>query len=486
MAASTKPLSPARSWWAIFVFMIALMFNYLDRQLMTLLITPIKADFGLSDTQISLLIGFAFVLFYVLAGIPMARFIDRGPRKWIVAGAIAFWSLMTVACGLARNYGQLLLARMLVGVGESCNAPGTYSMTSDMFPRDKLAKPISVIGIGQVAGSGMALLVGGWLIVELTAIGPQTWPVLGTLKPWQMTFIIIGLPGVLWAMLLLATVPEPPRREKAGATTPSFMDTVRFLWSFRNTYGPMFLANGIKAMLSFGVTVWSPVFFERKFGMAPGEPGPMLGLIALVVAPIGLLLGGYLANRMAAAGYKDANMRMVWLVTIPLIPVAILYPLVPMEWMAFTLIGVSLFLGSLGAAPANAAIQAVTPGRMRGTTTAIYIALYNVLGYGLGPLVVGLLNDNVFGESGVGYSMALLGAVAGSIGLLFAWLSLRPYSRLIDAAEALGRRRNETAVTPLARLLHHSSEDVRTSTWHALEQIGTVAALEALRGGRRF
>lgn len=115
MASGAQPLSPARSWWAIFIFMIALMFNYLDRQLMTLLITPIKADFGLSDTQISLLIGFAFVLFYVLAGIPMARFIDRGPRKWIVAGAIAFWSLMTVACGLARNYGQLLLARMFGG-----------------------------------------------------------------------------------------------------------------------------------------------------------------------------------------------------------------------------------------------------------------------------------------------------------------------------------------------------------------------------------
>ncbi len=161
MTAARAPLSPARSWWAIFIFMIALMFNYLDRQLMTLLITPIKKDFGLSDTQISLLIGFAFVLFYVLAGIPMARLIDRGPRKWIVASAIAFWSLMTVACGLARSFGQLLVARMLVGVGERCNAPGTYSMTSDMFPREKLAPPISAIGIGQIAGQGLALLVGG-------------------------------------------------------------------------------------------------------------------------------------------------------------------------------------------------------------------------------------------------------------------------------------------------------------------------------------
>jgi MFS family permease len=436
--ASGTALSPARSWWAIFVFMIALMFNYLDRQLMTLLITPIKADFGLSDTQISLLIGFAFVLFYVLAGIPIARFIDRGPRKWIVASAIAFWSVMTIACGLARSYGQLLLARMLVGVGESCNAPGTYSMTSDMFPRDKLAKPISMIGVGQVAGSGMALLVGGWLIVWLTGLGPQTFPVVGTLKPWQMTFVIVGLPGVLWALLFIATVPEPPRREAAGAPTPGLRATVGHLVKHKDAFAPMFLANGIKAMLSFGVTVWSPVFFERKFGYAPGEPGPILGIMALIVSPIGLILGGWLAERMAAAGRKDANMRMVYLVTLPLIPVAIAFPLVDQVWLAFALVGASLFLGSLGSGPANAAIQSITPGRMRGTTTAIYIAIFNVIGYGLGPLIVGRLNDTVFGESGIASSMVVLAVISAPLGAMFAWLSLKPYAREMAAAEARG------------------------------------------------
>jgi MFS family permease len=437
-APRSRPLSPARSWWAIFVFMIALMFNYLDRQLLTLLVTPIKADLGVSDTQISLLVGFAFVLFYVLAGIPISRLIDRGPRKWVVGFGIAFWSLMTACCGLARNFVELTIARMCVGIGESCNAPGTYSMTSDMFPREKLAQPISVIGIGTVAGSGMALLIGGWLITWLTDIGPQTFPLVGTLAPWQMTFVIVGLPGIFWAILMLATVPEPPRREAAGATTPSFMDTMRFLGSHGGTYIPMFLANGIKAMLSFGIAVWSPVFFERRFGYEPGEPGPILGIISLIVSPIGLILGGWIAGRMAAAGYKDANMRMVYLVTIPLIPVGIVYPLVSDASFAFVLFGVSLFLGSLAAGPANAAIQSVTPGRMRGTTTAIYIALYNVIGYGLGPLVVGLLNDNVFGEAGVGNSMAVLALFAGPVGLLFAWLALRPYARAVEAAEARG------------------------------------------------
>ena len=429
------PLSPARSWWAIFIFMVALMFNFLDRQLMTLLITPIKADFGLSDTQIGWLIGFAFVTFYVLAGIPLSRFIDRGPRKWIVVSAITFWSIMTVACGLARNFWQLLAARMLLGVGESCNAPGTYSMTSDIFARDKLAKAMGVIGIGQVAGNGMALLVGGLLVAWLTQIGPQDYAYIGTLKPWQMTFVIVGLPGVLWALLFALTVPEPPRRASAGTAAPSFGTTLGYLWGHGRAFGPMFMANGIKAMLSFGVTAWSPVFFERQFGYKPGEPGIPIGIITLIAAPLGLFLGGWLAERMYRAGRKDANMRMVYLVTIPLIPIAILFPLMPTEELAFLFLGLSLFLGALGNGPSNAAIQSITPGRMRGTTTAIYIAIFNVIGYGLGPLVVAWFNDNVFGEQGIEYSMVVLACVSGPIGLLFAWLSLRPYREEFEAAE---------------------------------------------------
>jgi len=164
----------------------------------------------------------------------------------------------------------------------------------------------------------------------------------------------------------------------------------------------------------------------------------VLGIMALVLSPIGLLLGGWLAERMTAAGRKDANMRMVWLVTMPLIPVAVAFPLVEQAWLAFALVGASLFLGSMGSGPANAAIQAVTPGRMRGTTTAIYIAIYNMIGYGLGPLLVGWLNDHVFGEQGIASSIVVLALLAGPLGLLFAWTSLKPYAREIGAAEARG------------------------------------------------
>ncbi len=432
-------VTPARAWWAVFVFTVALMLNFLDRQVMTLLVTPIKRDLGLSDTEISLLIGFMFVLFYLGVGIPISRLVDRGPRKWIIGAGIAFWSVMTAACGLAQNFWQLAFARMGVGVGESCNAPATYSMTADMFPRDKLARAISVIGIGQVAGSGMALLVGGTVVVWLTKMGDIDVPLLGTLRAWQLTFMIVGLPGILWALLMVATVPEPPRRNDGlGVAGPSLGDVIRFLGRWKFAYLPMVLATGIKSMLSFGTTVWSPTFFERKFGWGVGEPGLYLGIVALIVSPIGLMIGGWLSDRRTRQGFDDANMRVVLWASIGIVPFALLFPWMPTPGWALVMLAGSLFFGSVGAGPGNAAMQVITPGRMRGTVTALYIAVFNVLGYGVGPLIVALITDNVFGdEQRLPEAMAISAAVLVPLGLLLSWLSLKPYER---AAKEAGQR----------------------------------------------
>ena len=186
--------------------------------MLSLLATPIKRDLILSDTQFSILVGFMFVLFYLGVGIPISRVVDRGPRKWIIGAGIFLWSLMTAACGLAANFWQLALARMGVGIGESCNGPATYSMTADMMPRAQLGRAISIINIGMVAGSGLALLVGGWLVVWLTGIGTVEVPLLGALKPWQLTFLIVGLPGILWAWCW--SRPCPSRRGPDGRRCP--------------------------------------------------------------------------------------------------------------------------------------------------------------------------------------------------------------------------------------------------------------------------
>lgn len=433
-------ISTTRAWWSVFVFTIALMFNFLDRQIMTLLITPIKADLGISDTQVSLLIGFMFVAFYVLVGIPISRLVDRGPRKWIIGAGIAFWSLMTAACGLAQNFWQLALARMGVGVGESCNAPATYSMVADMFPREKLARAISTVNLGTVLGQGAALLVGGTVTVWLISLGAQTFPLVGTLEPWQMTFILVGLPGVLWAVLLVATVPEPRRKVPPGAAagvTPSFGDVMRHLWRWRAAYAPIVLGVGIKSMLSFGVTVWSPSFFERKFDWGVGVPGLYIGAVALIATPIGIVLGGWLADRRAGKGHDDANMRIVLYATMGLVPFAILYPLMPTPELALAMLGISMFFGGVGNGPGMAAVQIITPGRMRGTVTAFYIAVFNVIGYGVGPLVVALLTENLFRDPAMlPSSMALNAVILAPIGLLFTWLAVAPYARAAAYARA--------------------------------------------------
>lgn len=435
-----KPVSTARAWWSVLIFTIALMFNFLDRQVMTLLITPIKRDLNITDTEVSLLIGFMFVVFYVLVGIPISRLVDRGPRKWIIGAGIAFWSLMTAACGLAHNFWQLAIARMGVGVGESCNAPATYSMVSDMFPREKLARAISTVNLGTVLGQGAALVVGGTVTLWLISVGPQTFPVVGELKPWQMTFILVGLPGVFWALLLLATVPEPPRRGNAAdkANIPKFGAVMGFLWSWRAVYVPLVIGVGVKAMLSFGVTVWSPSFFERKFDWGVGVPGLYIGAVALTITPAGMLLGGWLADRLTAAGREDANLRVVLWAAAGVVPFAILFPLMPTPGLALAMLAGSLMFGGIGNGPAMAAIQVVTPGRMRGTVTALYIAVFNVIGYGIGPLFIALLTEHVFGDPRMlPTSMAINAALLGPLGLLFSWLAVAPYARA--AAEARAR-----------------------------------------------
>ena len=404
--------------------------------MLSLLATPIKRDLVLTDTQFSILVGFMFVLFYLGVGIPISRFVDRGPRKWIIGAGIFLWSLMTAVCGLAANFWQLALARMGVGIGESCNGPATYSMTADMMPRPQLGRAISVINIGIVAGSGLALLVGGWLVVWLTGIGAVQLPLLGALKPWQLTFLIVGLPGIFWALVLVATVPEPPRTGRPEV--PSFTAVLAWLVRWRAAFAPMVIAVGIKSMLSFGTTVWSPSFFERRFGWAPGAPGIPLGILALVVSPLGLWLGGWLADRLVKAGRDDAHMRVVLWASWGVVPFAILFPLMPTPALVLAMLGASLFFGSVGAGPANAAIQFVTPARMRGTVSALYIAVFNLIGYGLGPLMVARLTDGLFqDESRLPASLAITAAVLGPLGLLFSALALRPYAAAARHAEGL-------------------------------------------------
>lgn len=428
--------SPGRAWYAVGVFTAALMFNFLDRQILALLVQPIKRDLGVSDTQVSLLIGFAFVTFYLAVGIPIARLADRGNRKLILGSGIAIWSLCTAACGLAGNFWQLALARAGVGLGESCNGPATYSILSDLFPKEKLAKAISVLNFGFMFGQGGALVVGGSVVALVSAMPDLSLPGFGRIHAWQTVFLAVGLPGLLVSLLLVLTVPEPARRGGAQPVLP-FSRTIAFMGERRGTYGPLFVAMALRSMVSFGTAAWAPAMFMRSFGWSPTKVGLIQGAVILVLTPLGSYLGGWLAERSARAGHDDANLRITLLSSALLIPFAILFPLMPTPELAMTLYAANLTLASISAGPNNAALQVITPNRMRGQISALFIAVFNMIGYGVGPLVIALLTDHAFGDEKKLYlSIVVQAAIFSPLSALVTWWGMRPYA--VSVREARG------------------------------------------------
>jgi len=432
--------SPARAWYAVFVFALALMINFLDRGIVNLLVPQIKQSLSLSDFKMSLVMGFAFSCFYAILGFPIARMADYKSRRAILGVGVTIWSFMTALCGLAQNFWQLFLCRVGVGSGEACSGPSTYSMLADLFPRDKLPRAIAVLNFGFYAGTGLAFIIGG-AITQMLSNTSVTLPLINvTMSGWRMVFVVVGLPGLIVAAML-ATVREPKRRgrfsvDTNGATKPiPVRDVVAFIRENRATYAPMFIGLGIQIVMSFGAGSWGFAFYDRRFKWAAGEFGLVMGLITLTVMPVGTLFGSMLAERFARAGRDDANLRVVLIGKILAIPFGILYPFMPTLFLTVTVSAVGLFFISWTAAPLNAALQIITPNQMRGQVTAIYMFIFNVIGVGLGPTFVAVFTNYVFGdEQLIGYSLALTGLILGPLGTIAIWLGMKPYGRSVAAS----------------------------------------------------
>jgi MFS family permease len=434
--------SPRRAWYALAVLTVALMVSTIDRSILSLLVGPIKRDLGVTDTQMSLLLGMAFVSIYAFLGLPIARLADVSSRRVIIGIGIAFWSAMTALSGVAHTYLQLFLARVGVGAGEASFAPATYSMLTDSFPKEKLPRAMAVMSIGFTAGSGLALILGGWVIHLVTGMPAVTLPLAGEIHPWQLVFFAVGLPGLLIAAAM-ATVKEPARRGLLRTDTACRARSLpigqifAFLRSQSSTYWPIFLAMGIKSLLLFGVGAWLPTFFVRTYGWTVPQVGFLTGLILLTISPLGLLTGGWLAERYARKGYDDANMRVVLIATVASLPVTILYPLMPTPELALTGAALVQFIVSLGIGPGNAALQIITPNQMRGQVSAMYMFIFNIVGYGLGPTAVALFTDYVFhAESALRYSLTAVAAITAPLAVLIVWYGLKPYGRSVVRANA--------------------------------------------------
>lgn len=433
--------SPFRGWYAVAVFNVALIFSFIDRQIISLLVQPIKQDLQITDTGMSLLMGTAFAVFYVLVGIPIGRLADSKNRRLIIGIGIALWSAMTVACGMAKNYAQLFLARVGIGVGESSLSPAAMSMLTDMFPRHKLPLAASLFAMGSSLGMALALLIGGLVISMVAGTEEVTVPIIGTIRSWQLCFILVGLPGLLVAPLLY-TIPEPPRRgllavgENNRPKSIPVLDIIRFMLSDWRTYLPIVVALALKSLQGFGTAQWVPTFFIRTYGLDAAQVGYLQGMVTLICAPLGMIAGGTLASWYSRRNYNDANLRVVLIAAVLVIPFIVLYPLMDNYKVALLLYGGNMFFSSMSAGPAAAALQTIAPNQMRAQVLAFYYFILNLVGYGLGPTAVALFTDYVFmDENSLNLSIATISITLGPIAALVTWSGLKSYGKSVARAE---------------------------------------------------
>ncbi len=400
----------------LLLFVVSL-FNYLDRWMLSILVPDIKADLALSDTQLGFITGIAFSLFYATMGIPIARLADRHSRRLVVSAAMALWSAMTAVCGLAQNFVQLAVARVMVGVGEAGATPPSHSLIADFYPRERRALAISVYGMGAPFGIFLGFLLGGWLT---QAYG------------WRVALLAFGIPGMILAGAVYLFLAEPRRGAADGLTAPVEAPplgiTLKTLLS-RPTYLNNCLGSGFYTIVYLGLLNWMPSFFERAHEMPIGTIGTWLAFIIGGSQLLGVLSGGWLADRLAAVdlGWLMRLCGITVLIAIPF------YPLVVFSQsptLAFVMLFVPFMVGIMQAGPQHATTQGVAPVAMRATAAATYLLIVNLMG-GLGPQLVGILSDALAaqGESrSLGLAMLV---VAVGFSLLSAWFFLRASNTLV-------------------------------------------------------
>nr|WP_314532897.1 MFS transporter [uncultured Pseudomonas sp.] len=416
--------SYAYEWYIVAICMLAYIFSFIDRQILALMIEPIKHDLQLSDTQFSLLHGLAFSLFYAFMGMPIALLADKFSRPKIIAIGVAFWSLATALCGLSKNFLQMFMARIGVGIGEAALSPATYSMLSDMFPREKLGRAVAIYSIGSFIGGGVAFLIGGYVIDLLKNLDSVVVPLLGEMRPWQVTFFLVGLPGVLVALLIALTVRDPARKglklDAAGKVhAPSMKQAFKFLAVHRKTFSCHYLGFSFYAMTLFCMLSWTPAFYMRKFGLAPSDTGYMLGIVVLLANTSGVFCGGWLIDWLAKKGYSDAPIRAGVIGAIGMAVPAVAFTQVSELWMSLALLAPAMFFASFPMPASTAAMQILPPNQMRAQISALFLLISNLIGLGIGTTAVALLTDRLFENPAmVGSSISLLNAFAVALTLL--------------------------------------------------------------------
>ncbi len=424
---------PAYAWAVVGVLVLAALVAYIDRQVVAIVVDPMKADLGVNDAQIGWLYG-VFAVFYAIAALPIAWLADRKSRKFIIAAGIFFWSLMTMACGLSRSFWHVLLARIGVGVGEATLSPAATSLVGDFFPRRRVPLALSIFQTGAIMGSGIAFIIGGYVLGLVQEAPPLTLPIFGELRPWQQTFVYLGAPGLLVA-LLFALLREPARRSGAQVGGGRLRDLSAF---YRSNLKALMLHHlGFLSLVlaGYAFVFWTVSYFVRVHGYEAAEASLIFGWIFLIAGPVGPILVALLARRLSDQGAADANIvgGMVGGAAAILIILAIQFT--PSAFWAFVLYVPAMAAINSPFGIAAGALPVITPPNLRAQVAAVYLFVTSV-GMLLGPPITGVFNEYVFPEGeGVRYSLVTVSSVFGLLGLALLQLARKPYALSLQAAD---------------------------------------------------
>lgn len=408
-SSSVETASPAAAWGTVGVLLVFSLVSVLDRQIVSLLVKPIKADLNLSDTEVGMLQGFAFGLFYSLAALPLGYLVDRYPRRIILYLGITFWSISAAFCGVARNFTELFAGRMAVGAGEATLAPSAVSLISDLFPPDRVALPMGIYSAGYFLGSGLALAIGGFIVGLFAGQAQVIVPLIGPVYSWQAVFLVTGLPGAVIALLAFAVTDARP----FAVRTSSDDSPVSGLGPLFRDRGSLlircFVGFAFTALVSYAIAAWTPAFLERRFGLRPQDIGWSFGLATAVSGAIGAFGGGLLLDRVYRSGRRDAYLLVSGVAVLAALPLLTGAYFMPTPGLVLLMLAAGM--GGIGvtAASSYSVWRLVAPPALRGRVTALFVLITGLLGGGLGPVSVALVTEHVLGsEARVGEAIAIV------------------------------------------------------------------------------
>ena len=433
--------STAWAWYTVTILLCAYIFSFIDRQILSLLVASVRRDLGITDTQISLLMGISFAAFYSVLGLPFGRLADSMSRTHLIIIGMFTWSLMTGGCGLIDSYAQLFILRMGVGIGEATLSPAAYSMISDSFPPAKRSVPFSVYTMATYIGGGFAFLLGGLLLRYFGARQMFRLPIIGDIRPWQALFIFLGISGIIF-ILALFTLRDPSRKDarmQEGAPGKSKVDRIPLsaVWKYfvanKRTLLSLNVGMGFAALASYGVGAWGITFLIRNHHMTAPHAGVIFGTAQIVAGILGMLTAGKAVTWLRKRGYRNAYMRVAVIATAAWFVPGILLPIVPQTNAAIAFLYVAVFFGCMPTCLIPAAIVEAVPNAMRGQATAFYLLIVNLIGLGIGPTAVALITGKVFGyDAAVRYSLLIVTVSAFFLAEIFFVMGLRSYGSTSD------------------------------------------------------